>query len=1477
MIPLAIAPPPRLVDLDHLAEDFLDRYRRGEKPTLESYTAAYPELADDVRDLFPALLEIERVKSSACGPHDRANSLEAPLARLGDYRILRIIGQGAMGIVYEAVRESLRSRVALKVMHPRYRDHDRYLRRFHVEAKAAARLHHTNIVSVFDYGEADGLVYYAMPLIAGHSLETVLDDVRRLRGEEARRYEATRRADDRAQRSQRADYCRDLGESEEIANRLLAGRFGAAIWANPDDDAWGTAETCTDLQRTVELPAISDSARIAARDHHSKGAGSGPPSSLSGPSDDRYHREVARLGAQAADALAYAHKRGVLHRDIKPSNLLLDALGNVWVTDFGLAKLEGGDDLTRSTDVVGTMRYMSPERFRGISNQGGDIYALGATLYELLTLHPVFDEHDQFGLIARITHARPVPPREYDRRIPRDLETIVLKALAKDPADRFASAAGMAAELQRVVENRPIQSRAVPGYERIWRWCKRNPTLAGLNALAAALIVAIAVIASLSAIVLKEQRDEAHRHLIRAHTGEIRAHYNAAEGHRLSRRVGQRFEALDDIASAMALEPAVGGIQESHRLRLRNEAIAAMALPDFRVDREIDLAWAKTRGGGAVFDADLTRFAVTRDDGTVSVRTIADGRELSTLPGMASDDRDRTSCFSADGRYLAMSAREHTLLHVWDLESGRLVVSDPELSKSNVRAWDFQPAGRQLAVGHADGSIAFFELPSGLPTRRWQPRSGGVGTLAFSPDGSRLAFGYGGSKKLLVCDTDSGRLLAELEHGGTIFHAAWNPRKPEVLAAGCEDNVIYLWNTSTRQCIALLQGSPSGGLVVAFHPGGELLVSRGWDAVVRLWDTRAGRQMMTRQSSWGSELFFSRDGRRLAAEVERGWARILELAQGDCHDYPAQPFALREAYAGVAIDDGGRYLAAAAPTRVCLWDLRTGTYLGAIPSANRQVKSLAFDPAGALVVTEPWTLRWPLRSGPGAAACIGPPQLIAPYRTNKLFSMSRDGSVIAIPNQEDGAVVCDLSGAAAPHYLGSDTGVRGVSLSPDGRWAVTSAARAGGGLRLWDARTGRIVHEFPGLPRHAREAGMFSPDGRWLLAASDDGAMLLEVATGEAKLTSLGRPFGSTAFTPDSRLIAVITELGSVALLDVNDGHEFARFEDPEQARANGLAFSRDGAYLAVSIDGRGAARVWDLRTIRHRLAGLGLDWKPAGQVTSDAIELGDVAGDTPHPFRVDRGALDDWLRDHRSLQKALPHGFREELEQCPDSADARHRRGHLLAALGRHAEAVAEFSAVLAGGARNAHLLEARTHARLAAGDYDGAIADVDELLRLTGRNGETTARIAATMSYKAWSISKYRTQGADLANVVVMARRAVMLDPNNHAYRNTLGFALYRAGALAEAVSVLDASSSDGVCEKDGFDLLFLAMAHQRMGHAAEARDRFERARQWRTERPHLADELRTEFAMFEAEARALLKGEPTELPGDVFAPGQGARGAK
>jgi serine/threonine protein kinase/Tfp pilus assembly protein PilF len=483
------APSSEVNPLDRLAEDFVARHRRGEKPSLDEYTAKHPELAEEIRDLFPALVLMEDVrphKGDATGAFSTVTDTDygdsKKLERLGDYRILREVGRGGMGIVYEAEQESLGRHVALKVLPAHALLDPQRLRRFNREAKAAARLHHTNIVPVYGVGESDGLHYYVMQFIQGLGLDQVLAELRKLR-----RAKATL-ADAPAPES-RLIRAGDVS-AVDVARSLLTGHFKETAPADaPEDAAEHAPPTLSLPSASFRRPDSSATIHLPGQSEHS---------TLSETGRQFWH-SVARIGVQVADALAYANAQGTLHRDIKPSNLLLDTQGTVWVADFGLAKATDSEDLTHAGDIVGTIRYMAPERFRGQGDPRSDIYSLGLTLYELLALRPAFEESDRNNLISIVAHETPPPPRKLNPDVPRDLETIVLKAIARDPAHRYATAPEMAADLRRFLEDKPIRARRVSVLERGWRWCRRNPALASLTAAVVLLLVAAAVGSTIAA------------------------------------------------------------------------------------------------------------------------------------------------------------------------------------------------------------------------------------------------------------------------------------------------------------------------------------------------------------------------------------------------------------------------------------------------------------------------------------------------------------------------------------------------------------------------------------------------------------------------------------------------------------------------------------------------------------------------------------------------------------------------------------------------------------------------------------------------------------------------------------------------------------------------------------------------------------------------------------------------------------------
>ncbi len=371
---------------DRLAEEFAERCRRGEAPSIAEYEARFPDDAEKVRGLLGAVAMMEQLRRGSRQARDLPD-------RLGEYRVLRELGRGGMGVVYEAVQESLGRHVAVKAIHHVHLDPKR-LGRFQREAQAVARLHHTNIVPIFGVGEHEGLPYYVMQSIRGEGLDALLD---RWRGG---------------------------------GSAVAPGRW----------------------------------------------------------------RLAAGVAIQAAEALHYAHEQGVLHRDIKPSNLLVDEQGTIWITDFGLAKLVGRDDLTASGDVIGTLRYIAPESLRGESDRRGDVYSLGLTLYELITLNSPFGELGPSELIRRVGEGHLPPPRRLVPVIPADLETIVLKSTAREPADRYPTASAMADDLRRFLEDRPIHARRSTPFERAWRWSRRNRAVAAMAAAVAGSLLLAAVV-----------------------------------------------------------------------------------------------------------------------------------------------------------------------------------------------------------------------------------------------------------------------------------------------------------------------------------------------------------------------------------------------------------------------------------------------------------------------------------------------------------------------------------------------------------------------------------------------------------------------------------------------------------------------------------------------------------------------------------------------------------------------------------------------------------------------------------------------------------------------------------------------------------------------------------------------------------------------------------------------------------------------
>jgi serine/threonine protein kinase len=413
--------PDREQRLNAVLLEYVEAVERGEAPDRYELLAANAEFAAELLEFFKGRDQLDTL---AAPLREAVRSAAPELGTLGDYRLLREVGRGGMGVVYEAEQLSLQRRVALKVLPFAAAMDPRQLQRFRNEAHAAANLHHPNIVPVYAVGNERGVHYYAMQFIEGQSLAALLDEMRRTSGLDG------------------------LPDPAGMARRA--------------------AEPTAPYQVTDAPPPRTATTQIAAAMSTERAGGR------------RYFQRVAALVRQAAEALDYAHQMGVVHRDIKPANLLLDGRGELWITDFGLAQVCNDAGLTFTGELLGTLRYASPEQSlgkRGLIDHRTDIYSLGVTLYELLTLAPVFAGRDREELLRQIAFDEPRPPRALDAAIPVELETIVLKAVAKNPPERYASARELADDLQRFLDDKPILARRPSLLDRATKWARRHRSL----------------------------------------------------------------------------------------------------------------------------------------------------------------------------------------------------------------------------------------------------------------------------------------------------------------------------------------------------------------------------------------------------------------------------------------------------------------------------------------------------------------------------------------------------------------------------------------------------------------------------------------------------------------------------------------------------------------------------------------------------------------------------------------------------------------------------------------------------------------------------------------------------------------------------------------------------------------------------------------------------------------------------------------
>jgi serine/threonine protein kinase/WD40 repeat protein len=987
---------PRLV---RALEEYLAALESGCAPARGDFEARYPELADELTECLDGLELMHAASPPAGDDCPRPGTLVG--VPLGDYRILREVGRGGMGVVYEAEQLSLRRRVALKVLPFAATLDARQLQRFQNEAQAAAHLHHPNIVPVYAVGCDRGVHYYAMQFIDGQTVADLIRHQRRAAG---------------------------LGADDTVGEEAGAPVPALLVPAGPTDSTQPAAVFST--ERPAQEPG--------------------------------FFPTVAQFGVQAARALEYAHQTGVIHRDVKPANLLLDARGNVWVTDFGLAQVRGEPGVTLSGDIVGTLRYMSPEQAlarHGLVDHRSDVYALGATLYELLTLRPAVPGESREEVLRHVLLEEPRPPRRLNPAVPPELEIIVLKALAKAPEERYPTAQEFADDLQRFLDDQPIHARPPGVIQRARRWVRRHKPLAGAAGLAAAVLLGAVLFVSVAFALQKQHladeqkkaRQDTERLLFDALVGR-------AEARRLAHEPGYRGMVWKDLVQAAKLdfpgkdlEPirkeALGCLGDYLGLESVDPATVTRAAPPpapANFAALLPWKWVQVGATGAGF--------IPGGDG---VRLFRGGPNQVNAQSRSPLGGIHDLQITADGEHLIAACDE-----------GVVVWTCPYLK---VR-WESRRGQAWSAAAHSGGQlfatvgrqVDLWSITFNRPIATLKPPCASV-AVEFSGDGKYL-LAVASGRVLAAWSVRGGPEKTFLDgHLGGVPGVAFSP-DGRWLASGSKDKTVKLWSADSGRLLHVCKGHADAIEAVAFSPDGQLLASGDVNGGVRLWDPASGKALRLFDPATGKEadevrglappcrlwrLQFHPEGKWLAAQGGPGVV-LWKIRKDGNRLILEQLTTVTPANLGTTDFFLDLVVHPAGEDLVLLdWSGRVHTYrlesqtAGVLPlRAATVVRSLAFDVTGEHLLLVGMTGRlfvWDWLRGVPRATTVQAVHL----------ALSRDGRWLATPGPDHGVVLVDLdSGTEVLSLPAEESDIWGPAWSPDG--TRLALGLSDGGLVIWD-------------------------------------------------------------------------------------------------------------------------------------------------------------------------------------------------------------------------------------------------------------------------------------------------------------------------------------------------------------------------------------------------------------------------------------------
>lgn len=894
-------------------------------------------------------------------------------------------------------------------------------------------------------------------------------------------------------------------------------------------------------------------------------------------------KAAARLMAQVADAVAYAHAQGVVHRDLKPANILLDEKGQPRITDFGLAKIvDTNSSITRAGEVLGTPNYMPPEQAAGRNDEVGtlsDVYSLGATLYALITGRPPFQSATVLETLNQVLFRDPIPPRTLNPAVDRDLDTICLKCIAKRPDQRYATATAFADDLRRFLNGNSIVARPVGHAEKVIRWCRRNLlAAAALFAMAGIFLIAFVLISWSYYRVEDALKKEA-------------AQRAQAQGREKSERWERYRSNLAGAASA---------------LRLHNVNAARQAL-DAAPEEYRNWEWRHFYG-----QLDLSKQTYLPGDGPARhssvatalghVVTVTLGQPLRYWDPFCQEVSQSTNLeagpfgymFSADGKRFVSKPNPEEI-DVFDVASGTLV-SKFKLDDREITGWALSDDNSRFATSSPDTTVKIWDVASGKRLFVLRGHKLTAGRLEFSKDGRLLASSGNYDSTARVWDTRNGKLLAVLPFPSANVIAAKFSADGErcLLYAGYPTTDLLLFESRSGRLVAKLNGHTNQISGAEFNSDGKLIASASYDQDLRLWDSRDGKQIFVLRGHKGrvTRVQFSPDKKRLLSASNDKTLRIWDVATGESlavlHGHNQE---IRDASYSA---DGSEIVSICQGNTIRVWDTQAAERDGRFRGHRNFAYDVAFTPDGRKAASVSWdgTARiWDVANGKEILTIHYPsPALVLSLAIHPCAEL------LATVGRDSAVRFWDMTTGRQLHSCAMNTGTwKDPRIAFNRKGDRLAAGSQDRGVHLWDVtfrsatepadRSLTVANErvFRGHRDCVRDV-VFDPNDKWLASAGDDGDRTIRVwnvDTGE-ELRTLTLQTDSVyclAVSRDGKLLASGSVDGTVRIWDTSTWASVAVIS--LRTAVHGLSFSADGSRLA-SACADNTIRMLDLATFQE-------------------------------------------------------------------------------------------------------------------------------------------------------------------------------------------------------------------------------------------------------------------------------------------------------